>query len=146
MAIPFKTLSEPEFVQVAGITIRKRGCLTIAEEMAVRNLDAEIKKQAGELTQAQADLDLKQRVATILIQSRIDKTWTLEKTLNPEWEVEIDGKKQLIEPDMIMLDALFEFYMLEQRRGKTLEELQESAEGSNGTPKKQLTGSKSSGK
>lgn len=136
MAIPFKTLSQTEVVDVAGFPIVKRGCLTVAEEIAVRNLDAEMKKSGADLTQAQADIELKQRVATILIQSRLDKSWTLEKTRQPEWEVEIDGKVQTIEPDMVMLDALFEFYMSEQRRGKSLEELQGQAEASEGKQKK----------
>lgn len=145
MAIPFKTLSEPEIVVVAGFSICKRGCLTIAEEMAARDLESQLKELSKGMSEAQADLDLKQRIATILIQSRLDKTWTLEKTKNTEWEVEIDGKIQLIEPDMIMLDELFEFYLLEQRRGKSLEELQGQIVN-NGSQKKQLTGAKSTGK
>lgn len=145
MAISFTTLAEPDIEVVAGIPIAKRGCLTVAEEMAVRDLgaafDAEVKEK--QLNDLQADLELKQRVVTILIKSRLDKSWSLEKTKAPEWEIEIDNQKRFIEPDMNLLDALFAFCMHEQRRGKSIDELETSTESN--AQKKGSTGVKSSG-
>lgn len=141
MAIPFKTLKPTEVVEVAGIPIAKRGCLTISEEMAIRDLDVLLRTELNELSAAQQDLELKQRAVTILIQSRLDKEWTLEKTKSPDWEG-VDGT---ITPDMEMLDELFNFFMSEQRRWKTTEEIEAVAEENQGKPGKRSTGQKSTG-
>jgi hypothetical protein len=124
MPLPFQTLQTPETAVVSGILVRKRGCLTVAEEQALRDLGATLEKGLEGLTTYQADLALKQRVVSILIQSRLDRSWTLEKTQAPEWEITIDGNAQVIEPDMVILDGLYEFFMTEQSRGKSPEELQ----------------------
>lgn len=136
MAIPFNTLSKPETVNVAGISVPKRGCLTVAEEIATRDLGATIEQETEGMTELQKDLRLKLKIVTILFQSRFDKEWTLEKTQAPRWEVVIDGQNQLIEPDMVILDELFTFFINEQRRWKTVAELEAIAKGSEGKPKK----------
>ena len=76
----------------------------------------------------QSDLALKQRVVTILFQSRLDREWTLEKTQASVWPVVVDGETVEIEPDMEMLDALFEFFMAEQKRHKSNEELESESQ------------------
>ena len=124
MPLPYKTLKPVETVEVGGFTIRKRGSLTVAEEHAMRNLGAEIETELKDLTPMQSDLALKQRVVTILIQSRLDREWSLEKTQASVWPVDMDGETAEIEPDMEMLDALFDFFMAEQRRHKTIEDLE----------------------
>ena len=140
MAISFQTLKQPEIVDVAGIPMRKRGCLTVAEEVAVRDLGAVLEDDLKGLTPLQADIKLKQLIATILIQSRLDRTWTLEKTKAPEWMTEINGEIQAIEPDMVMLDELYTFFMNEQRRWQKVEKVEPET-----TQKKKLTGTKSAG-
>jgi hypothetical protein len=146
MSLPFKTLRIVETVEVAGFALPKRGCLTVSEEVAIRDLGANLEKICKGMNELQADIELKQQVVTILFQSRLDKSWTLEKTRAPEWEIELSGQRQLIEPDMLMLDALYEFFITEQRRGKPLERAEAAESGSaNGSPKKSLTGVKSSG-
>jgi hypothetical protein len=128
MAITFTTLSPIETVDIAGFQIRKRNCLTVNEEIAIRDLGAVVDKELKELTVLQADLELKQRVITILFQSRLEKTWTLEQTKAAEWTFQSsDGTNLTIEPDMIMLDALYEFFMLEQRRGRPIEEVEQDS-------------------
>lgn len=138
MPIPFKTLKPAESVEVAGISMQKRGCLTVAEEIAVRELESLLSNDFQAVSAALQDIDLKQRIVTILIQSRIDKEWTLEKTKAPEWDG-VDGK---VTPDMVMLDELFNFFMAEQRRWKSSEEVEEAVEESQG---KRSTGRKSTG-
>lgn len=139
---PFKTLREPEIIDVCGLRLPKRGCLTVAEEEAIRNFGATIPQELENLTQPQADLAIKKGVVAILLKSRVDRTWTAEKTNAETWEFQIGGQGYQIEPDMILLDALYEFFMNEQRRWKSDAELEPVED--NGT-KKKLTGSKSSG-
>ncbi|HEY9697009.1 MAG TPA: hypothetical protein V6D10_07085 [Trichocoleus sp.] len=141
MALPFKTYTQPESELIAGILIPKRGCLTVSEEIAMRDMSATLDEKTKDMTELQADIYLKQRIVTILLK-RIDKTWTIEKTEASEWEVTIDGEAQTIEPDMEMLDGLFMFAIGEQRRWRT-DEPQTSEAAGNG--KKKLTGAKSTG-
>ena len=141
MALPFETYIQPESELIAGILIPKRGCLTVAEEIAMRDMAATLTEKTKDMTELQADIFLKQQVVTILLK-RIDKTWTIEKTQASEWEVTIDGEVQSIEPDMEMLDGLFMFAIGEQRRWKTDEP---QAEEPAGNGKKKLTGAKSTG-
>jgi hypothetical protein len=121
MPLPFRNLTPPEIVDVAGFQVPKKGCLTVAEEAAIRDLHGVIEKEFEGLTQLQADIKLKQRVVTILFQSRLDSSWTLEKTCSDRWEVEAGGDRVLIEPDMQMLDALYEFTLNEQKRWGALQ-------------------------
>jgi hypothetical protein len=139
MALPYSTLTPTEEVIVAGLPLKKRGCLTVAEMQAAANLDAGTKEELKELTPLQADIFLKQQVVTILIKSRLDRSWTYEQTCADEWDVVIDGKVQQIEPDMVMINDLFDFFMNEQRRWATQEEKSEE------TPGKKQTGRKSTG-
>ncbi len=139
MALPYSTLKQPEEVIVAGLPIRKRGCLTVAEMQAASDLDAATKEELKEMTPLRADIFLKQQIATILIQSRLDRSWTFEQTCATEWDVVVDGKIQKVEPDTIMLDDLFTFFMNEQRRWAAQEPTTEEE-----TPKKP-TGRKSTG-
>lgn len=138
MAIPFSTLKPVEEVVIGGIPMKKRGCLTVAEMQAAADIEAQTKEQLPNLSPAQADVMLKQHIATILIRSRVDRNWTLEQTQQPDWDVVIDGKVTTIEPDMDMLDELFTFFLNEQRRWKT--ETETEAE-----PAKKPTGRKSTG-
>lgn len=126
--LTFKTLDKPETQTISGIDIPKRGCLTVAEELAIRNLGATINKQVEGMTQAQADLELKQQVVSILIRSRLDPNWDIEQTKAPKWVVAVNGETQTIEPDMVLLDGLYEFFMGEQRRWVSLEELIQPSE------------------
>ena len=124
MPLPYKTLKPVETVEVGGFTIRKRGSLTVAEEHAMRGLEQLIESNPENLTPLQSDLVLKQHVITILIQSRLDRDWDLAKTQASVWPVEMDGETVEIEPDMEMLDDLFNFFMAEQRRHKSIEDLE----------------------
>lgn len=139
--LPYKTLRPAEEVVIAGFPMIKRGCLTIAEMQAAADLGAAFDQKTEGMTALQSDLFMRQHIATIMIRSRVDRGWTLEQTQADLWHVMIDGKQQAIEPDVIMLDELFEFYLGEQRRWK---EPQPEAEASE-AGKKQLTGHKSTG-
>lgn len=136
--LPYQTLKPTEEAVIAGIPMAKRGCLTVAEMQAAADLGAELEETMKGLTLAQQDLLMKQHVITILLRSRVDRGWTLEQTKAPEWQAVIDGKAQTIEPDMLMLDELFQFFIGEQRQWQ--EPKEEPHQG-----KKQLTGRKSTG-
>lgn len=136
MALPYTTFRQPEEAVIAGLPIKKLGCLTIAEMQAAADLDAQTKEQLKEMTPPQADIFLKRHVVTILIKSRLDRSWTLEQTCSPEWDVVVEGKLQKIEPDMILLEELFTFFMNEQRRWATQEEKNEEAPGKKQTGRK----------
>lgn len=143
MPLPFKTLAEPELVTIGGLQIKKLGCLTVAEEIAIRDLSARLQSdEMKSLTELQTDLVLKLEVATILLRSRIDRAWTIDKTKGDEWEVEIGGKIRQIEPTIEMIEALFNFGVNEQRRWKNMDEVEAEPEGK---PTKKRTGAKSSG-
>lgn len=139
MALPYSTLRTSEEVIVAGLPIKKLGCLTVAEMQAAADFDAEREEKIKGLTLFQSDIFLKQQVVTILIKSRLDRSWSFEQTCAAEWDVVIDGKLQKIEPDMEMLDELFTFFMNEQRRWAVDETPVEAAPG------KKQTGRKSTG-
>lgn len=136
MPLPFKSLKPLESVVVAGIPIVKRGCLTVAELQAIADLSLEQEELLKDKTALQSDLILKQRIATILLQSRIDKSWTLEQTCAPFWEVVVDGNVEKIEPDGEMLDELFDFFMNEQRRWQ--DPIPEEATGKKSTGRKSI--------
>lgn len=138
MALPYKTLRQPETMEVAGFTLPKYGCLTIAEAQAVADLDAASKAKIEEMTPLQADLYLKQGIITILFRSRLDQDWTMAHTQAERWTVLVGGESVEIQPDMAMLDELFDFFIKEQTRWKT------DVEEVNDNPKKP-TGRKPTG-
>lgn len=138
MALPFTTLKPVEEVIIGGIPMAKRGCLTMSELQAVAELGATQEDLLRGKNALQTDLILKQHVITILLKSRVDRSWSLERTQAAEWDVVMDGRVQQIEPDALMLDELFTFFMGEQRQWKEPEP--ESEPG-----KKRPTGRKSTG-
>ena len=140
MPLPYTTLKPAEEIIIAGLPLPKKGCLTVAEMQAAADIDAESRDKLQSMTPAQFDIYLKQQVVTVLIRSRLDRNWTLEQTCAAEWDVIADGKIAKIEPDMVLLTELFDFFMNEQRRWVTDDEPTEETE-----PEKKRIGRKSTG-
>lgn len=141
MALPYTTLRPTEEVIIAGLPIKKLGCVTVAEMQAAADIDANNREKLQEMTPIQADIYIKQLVSTVLIRSRLDRNWTMEQTQADEWDVIIDGKLTKIEPDMVLLSELYEFFLNEQRRWASDEE----STTEDNEPEKKRTGRKSTG-
>lgn len=137
MPIPFKAKLEPEIVDVAGFQLPKYGSLTVYEQAFIFDLDIRREELLDGLTNGQADIALKEELATLMLQ-RVEPSWTIEQTKAYQWEVGTPDKPFKITPTVEMLDALFDFCMNEQRRWREPQPQEQPTE------KKQRTGKKSS--
>lgn len=125
LKLPFKTLPKQsaETVDVGDeicgvLPVPKHGCLTVNEELAIAEYFASVSPEVSMAS-------VKVEVASILLQSRFNKEWTIADT------------KTL--PAFELIEKLYEFTLGERRRWKEEQEAQPVAasEPTEGNAKKE---------